>query len=282
MQNLTTGFANHLVQDVTTLATCWSIKRKDGVTLYFTDHDRDVVIGGQTYKAADGMSPSAVSSQSGLAVDNLEFEGMLSAAAITEADILTGRYDHAEINIFMVNYANPALGKLDLKTGWLGEVTLQGGEFIAEMRGLSSRLQQAIGDVYTSGCRAKLGDARCGINMTGYTVTGAVTAVEATYAFTDSSKVQPNGYFSDGMITFTSGANIGLSMEVRDFTSGRFGLFLPMPNAITVGDTYTAIAGCDKLFDTCANRFHNAINFRGEPHVPGTDKLLETSATRSS
>ena len=113
------------------------------------------------------------------------------------------------------------------------------------------------------------------------TVTGAVSAVEASYAFTDSSKSQPNGYFSDGTVTFTSGANIGLSMEVRDFTSGRFGLFLPMPNVIAVGDTYTAVAGCDKLFDSCVNRFNNAVNFRGEPHVPGTDKLLETSATRN-
>lgn len=282
MQNLPTALATHLAQEVTTLAICWSIRRKDGVTLYFTDHDADMVVDAHTYMAADSMSPSAVSSSSGLAVDNLEFEGMLSAAAITEADILSGRYDHAEISIFMVNYADPTMGKLDLKTGWLGEVTLQGGQFIAEMRGLSSRLQQTIGDVYTSSCRAKLGDARCGVNLSGFTVGGTVSAVEATHAFTDSSKTQPNDYFSRGLVTFTSGANAGISMEVREFSAGRFALFLPLPNVIAVGDTYTAVAGCDKLFDTCIGRFSNALNFRGEPHVPGTDKLLETSATRST
>lgn len=281
MQTLPADFAAHLAQEVTTLATCWSITRKDGVRLYFTGHDRDITREGVVYVAADGMSPSAVSSQSGLAVDNLEFEGMLSAASITEADILSGRYDHAEISIFMVNYADPDMGILPLKTGWLGEVTLQGGQFVAEMRGLSARLQQTIGEVYTRACRATLGDARCGIDLAAHTVSGTVTAVEANFAFTDSTQTQEGDYFAGGIVRFTSGANTGLSMEVRDFGAGRFGLFLPLPGAIAIGDSFTASAGCDKQFETCIRRFNNAINFRGEPHVPGTDKLLETSATRS-
>ena len=282
MQNLTTALAAHLAQEVTTLATCWSMKRKDGATRYFTSHDRDVVVDGNTYEAADSMSVSAVSSQAGLTVDNLEFEGILSAAAITEEDILSGRYDHAEISIFMVNYADSVMGKLHLKTGWLGEVTLQGGQFIAEMRGLTSRLQQAIGEVYTSGCRATLGDGRCKVSLASYTFTGSVTATEASFAFKDNSKMQANGYFAGGVVKFTSGANNGLSMEVRDFSAGRFNLFLPMPSAIVLGDSFTVSAGCDKQVDTCISRFNNAVNFRGEPHVPGTDKLLETSATRGS
>lgn len=281
MQNLPTAFADHLAQEVTTFATCWSIKRKDGVTLYFTSLDRDVVVDGNCYEAADSMSVSAVASQAGLTVDNLEFEGMLSAAAITQEDILSGRYDHAEISIFMVNYAEPTMGKLHLKTGWLGEVTLQGGEFVAEMRGLTSRLQQAIGQVYTSGCRATLGDGRCKVNLASYTISGSVTATEAAYAFTDSTKTQANGYFAGGVVMFTSGENAGLSMEIRDFSAGRFSLFLPMSNSIAVGDSFTVSAGCDKQLDTCIARFNNAVNFRGEPRVPGTDKILETSATRS-
>jgi uncharacterized phage protein (TIGR02218 family) len=84
------------------------------------------------------------------------------------------------------------------------------------------------------------------------------------------------------LVTFTSGANTGLHMEIRDFSAGRFGLFLPMPYPISVGDSYTAVAGCDKSFQNCVTKFNNALNFRGEPHVPGTDKLLETSATRST
>lgn len=282
MQTLTTALSSHLAQETTTLATCWSITRKDGLTLYFTSHDVDLIIDGHRYQAADSMNPSAVSSSAGLAVDNLEFEGMLSSSAILEADILAGKYDHAEITIFMVNYADLTMGKLHLKTGWLGEVTLQAGQFVAELRGLTSRLQQVIGEVYTRTCRANLGDARCGVVLTSYSFSGSVTASEGAYAFTDTSKTQTAGYFAGGLVSFTSGANAGQRMEVRDFSAGRFGLFLPLPTAITVGDAYTVIAGCDKQLDTCVSRFNNAINFRGEPHVPGTDKILETSATRNT
>jgi uncharacterized phage protein (TIGR02218 family) len=54
-----------------------------------------------------------------------------------------------------------------------------------------------------------------------------------------------------------------------------------MPYPITAGDSYTLQQGCDKTIGTCSNRYNNAINFRGEPHVPGLDKMLETAGTRS-
>jgi uncharacterized phage protein (TIGR02218 family) len=281
MQQLTTELSNHLAQEVTTLATCWKITRKDGIVFCFTDHDADLVVEGETYLASSGITPSAVSSQLGLAVDNLELEGMLQNDGMSEADILAGKFDHAAVVVFMVNYTMPGDGKLHLTAGWLGEVSLKGGQFVAEIRGVSSLLQQSIGEVYTSSCRAKLGDARCCAHLGDFTVTGAVTSVEAAYSFIDASRTEDKNYFAYGLVTFTGGANSGLSMEVREFAAGKFTLFLPMPNAMAAGDTYTAVAGCDKLFDTCVGRFNNAVNFRGEPHVPGMDKILETSATRS-
>ncbi|MBM3617735.1 MAG: beta tubulin, partial [Alphaproteobacteria bacterium] len=65
-------------------------------------------------------------------------------------------------------------------------------------------------------------------------------------------------------------------------TAGRFVLVLPMAAAMAEGDAYEAFAGCDKSFGTCRTRFSNAVNFRGEPHVPGLDRMLETSSTRST
>lgn len=271
----------HLAQEVTTLATCWKITRTDGQVFCFTDHDGDLVVDGLSYLASSGVTPSAVSSQLGLAVDNLELEGMLQDAALSEADILSGKFDHAAVSVFMVNYAAPNDGTLPLKAGWLGELSLKDGMFVAEIRGLSSLLQQNIGQVYTKTCRAKLGDARCGVNLAAVTVSGTVTASNGAYGFTDSARMEADQYFAYGAVTFTSGENAGLSMEVRGFSHGVFSLFLPMPYPIAVGDDYTAIAGCDKSFEACAGRFANALNFRGEPHVPGLDKLLETAATRS-
>ena len=37
------------------------------------------------------------------------------------------------------------------------------------------------------------------------------------------------------------------------------------------GTALQLIAGCDKRFETCRDRFANAVNFRGFPHMPGRD-----------
>src|SRR5262249_56713500 len=97
--------------------------------------------------------------------ENLEVEGMLSSGFITEADIMAGKYDFAEIEIFMVNYADLTQGALKLRRGWLGEVSISRQHFVAEVRGLAQRLSQTIGDLFSPSCRATLGDARCGVNL---------------------------------------------------------------------------------------------------------------------
>ncbi|MBN8531718.1 MAG: DUF2163 domain-containing protein, partial [Alphaproteobacteria bacterium] len=249
MKAISAGLAAHLAGEVTTLATCWKLTPRVGSALGFTDHDRDLVISGVTYKAATGFTPTAVLSRAELAVDSLDLEGMLDAAAITEADVLAGKYDYAEICIFMVNYADLSQGILYLRQGWLGEVRMSGAHFVAELRGLAQRLQQTIGEVFSPGCRASFGDARCKINPAGFTFAGTVISAVSRLVFTDSGRTQASGYFNQGKITFTSGANNGLSMEIKAYnTAKEFTLALPMPGAILPGDTYSAVAGCDKAF----------------------------------
>lgn len=281
MRMLSEAMEAHLSLDVTSLATCWKLTRRDAVVLGFTDHDADIHVGDVLYKARGGMTPTAVSSSLGLQVDNMDIEGLLSDDAITEVDVIAGAYDYAEVSVFMVNYREVEAGILPLTTGWLGEVTLKGQQFVAEVRGISQRLQQTIGELYTPTCRALLGDGRCGKDLTAYTVSGSISAVSSNERFEDMGREETIGYFSYGTITFTSGENAGFTTEIRDFARGTFALLIPTPKALQVGDSYTAIAGCDKRLDTCVMRFGNALNFRGEPHVPGTDKMLETSATRS-
>jgi uncharacterized phage protein (TIGR02218 family) len=250
--------------------------------LGFTEHDADIIVDGVTYKAASGFTPSAIQSTSSLSVDNLDIEGMLDASSITEADIMAGRYDFAEIEIFMVNYADISMGKLKLRRGWLGEVSLQKQQFVAEVRGLTQRLSQTIGELFSPSCRASFGDSRCKINPASYTVSGAITAFSSNQQFTDSTRTEASGLYDFGKITFTSGANNGLSMEIKEFLSGgKLALVLPMPYNVNVGDNYTMTQGCDKTLSTCANQYNNVINFRGEPFVPGIDKMLETAGTRT-
>ena len=63
-------------------------------------------------------------------------------------------------------------------------------------------------------------------------------------------------------------------MEVRSSVPGQFTLQLQMPYEVQVGDTYVMKAGCDKSLGTCISKFANAVNFRGEPYLPGVDRLV--------
>lgn len=281
MKSISANLENHLAGEVTTLATCWKITRSDTTIMGFTDHDRDLIIDSVSYLAATGFTPTAIASSDNLAVDNLDVEGMLDSTAIKEEDIMAGLYDFAEIEIFQVNYGNIGHGKLMLRRGWLGEVSIGKNSFVAEVRGLTQRLSRTIGELYSPSCRANFGDSRCGVNLTSFTVTGSITSVTNNQVFADTTRAEASGYFNFGKITFTSGNNNGLSMEVKEYTIGKITLVLPMPYTVQVGNSYSLIAGCDKTFATCRDDFNNVVNFRGEPHVPGTDKMLETSSTRA-
>lgn len=282
MKAISTALQAHLQQEVTTLATCWRLTRRDGVIYGFTDHDQPLTIDGLTYEAATGFTPTAVETRTGLSVDNLDIDGMLTSQRITEADIFAGLYDFAEVSVFAVNYADLSQGSLPLRHGWLGEIRSTGERFSAEIRGLSQKLSHEVGSLFSPTCRAELGDSACGVDLTARTVTGTLTGVESASILHDSNRQETAGVYSFGVFTMTSGAASGLSAEVKSYQPGRLTLSLPLPYLPAVGESYELIEGCDKHFSTCKERFSNAVNFRGEPHVPGMDRLLETATTRRS
>src|SRR3990170_2215626 len=108
MKTLPLGLQDHLDTGATTLAWCWKVERRDGSILGFTDHDRDIVFDGVTFAAATGFTASEVVSALGLSVDNLEVEGALAAAAITEADLAAGVYYGATVELWRGNWGGAA------------------------------------------------------------------------------------------------------------------------------------------------------------------------------
>lgn len=280
MKNISPELNEHIQGEITTLATCWKVTRRDNVVFTFTDHDENIEFESLVYEASSGFTATAVQSSSSFAVDNMDLDGIISNDFIEERDLKAGLYDYAEVEIFMVNYQDLSQGSMNLKRGWIGEVTYGKDYFIAEMRGLTQRLSQKLGDVFSPLCRAILGDAKCGVDLNNFTDSGSVTDIESRQILTDSNLPNETGYYNFGRITFTSGENIGLAMEVKsNDANGRITLFLPMPFDIALSDNFEIVAGCDKNFTTCVEKFNNAINFRGEPHVPGLDETLTTAGT---
>jgi uncharacterized phage protein (TIGR02218 family) len=269
-----------LESGVTTLARCWIITRNDGVVQGFTEHDADVVAGGVTCLAGSGLSGSEATSKLGLAVDGSEMSGALSDDTLNEDDLAAGRYDAAGVELWLVDWSEPSLRVL-LAKGSLGEVRREGPAFVAEMRGLSQKLAEDSGRLFTSTCSADLGDTRCTIDLTNaaFRGSGTVVALNAVSAFTASGlDAFDDGWFTAGKLVFTGGANAGLAMEVKlhKKSDGTITLTLwqTMAQPIAAGDTFTVTAGCDKHFATCLNRFNNAANFRGFPHIPGNDFVI--------
>lgn len=275
MKTVSANLKTHLQGEALTVCTLWKITRADATVFGFTDCSRDITYSGTDYLAATGHTPSSIKTTSTLGVDNLEVASVLDSSTITEADIQAGLWDFAQVEIMLVNYLSLADGHMMLRKGWFGNVKTGRNNFIAELRGMMQPLQQTIGRVYTPACDAVLGDARCGVTLGSYTVTGAVTTATSARVFTDTARTEADGYFDGGLITWTSGNNDTYQMEVKTSTAaGVITLQQEMPNATVIGDTYSLSAGCDKLLATCKTKFSNVVNFRGFPHVPGQDKMV--------
>ena len=274
MKVISPALKTHISGELTSLVTCWVLTRRDGVRLAFTTHDKELDFENLTYRPVNSFLPSAVSSTNSLNVDNLEVNALLSSDGISEKDIRTGLFDYAVISIFLVNWQDLSQGKLHIRSGWLGEFALKDEHFTVEIRGLTQKLQQTIGDVFSPECRADLGGADCHVNLALFTLTGTVTAVTGLDRFTDSARTEADGWYEYGMICWLSGANAGLKAEVKTFSGGQFVMYDTPLAPVMIGDIYLAVAGCDKGSSTCKVKFQNFENFRGETAIPGTDALF--------
>ena len=278
MKQLPPALQAHLDSGTTTLAWCWRLTRVDGTRLGFTDHDRDLTFDGTTFEAASGFTATEIKDAVGLSVDNLEVESALRSDSLNEDDLAAGLFDAATIEIWRVNWADPAQRVL-MRSGSLGEVRRSGLAFAADVRGLAHHLQQPKGRLFQYACDADLGDARCTVDLSdpAFRGEGLVAAAASARRFTAVGIASlAADWFTRGLVTFTSGANAGRSQEVKRHGAGvpaPIELWQPFAHAIAPGDAFTITAGCDKHFATCQSRFANAVNFRGFPHIPGNDFL---------
>jgi uncharacterized phage protein (TIGR02218 family) len=276
MKTLQPALAAHLAGEATTLARCWVLMRSDGLAMGFTDHDRDLPFAGVTCRAATGLDAAEASAELGFAVGGGDVSGALSAAGLTEADLAAGRYDGASVTSWLVNWEDPAQA---LVTGRavIGEIRRSDIGFVAELRGEADRFDEERGRLFTAGCGADLGDARCGVAVGPYAGSVSSTDGRFTLASGDLSSI-PDGWLTGGKMAFESGGNAGFSTEVKLHRAGssgaEFSLWQGAPSPIATGDAFSVTLGCDKSFATCRDRFSNAVNFRGFPQMPGNDALI--------
>ena len=280
MKTLPAGLAAHYASGTTRLAHCLLITRTDGQVFGFTSSDRQITYLSQVYEP--WMNVSAIAMSAGLAVNNLEIIAKYEEV-FNKADFVAGRWDGARWELFEVNWSDLSDGANTIGKYITGDTKPGRLACTIELRALSQFLQQPINMVTSKTCRARFADsptplasARCRLSAAAYTETGTITGVTSQQVVTDSSRTEPDDYFGDGVWTFTTGDNEGLSQKIKIHSGSSSGVSftfsLPFPYVIQVGDAYSVVAGCRKrLEEDCRDKFDNVLNFQGEPHLPGVD-----------
>lgn len=259
-----------LDRPLSTLAFCWRLERRDGVTIGLTSHDRDLAIGHVRYRAAPGMKPSAI--RSGITVDggDTDLEGALVADAISEADLIAGRWDGAALEVRLTEWEAPGELWLLLAKGEIGSVARRGGAFTAELVGAMAALKAPVAPSTSPDCRATLGDRHCRIDLAGRRKVVVVSGVEDGVVSVSGLAA---GVYGFGALRWLSGANCGTVQGVVDNGGDAVTLADAPPFAVEPGALALLTQGCDRQLETCRTRFANVVNFRGEPYLPGTDLL---------
>ena len=255
---------------VTSIAFCWLVERRDGAGIALTSHDRPLIIGGVRFEPAPGIMPAAIRRGAGLDGGSSEIAGSISSAAISEADIVSGQWDGAALKLFAVDWARAGDDVQRLIEGELGQVASSGSRFEAELLGVSAKLERPVCPLTSPECRAELGDPKCRVDMSGRRLRANVTGASGNVVTIDRDVDER---FRFGEVRFQGGAANGERRKILAVEGRRLTLRSEPVNDVAAGTPVELTEGCDKRLESCASRFANAENFRGEPHLPGNDLL---------
>jgi uncharacterized phage protein (TIGR02218 family) len=256
--------------EATSAALCWRLERADGAGIALTSHDVAVTNEGVLYQPAPGMAPASVTRRLGLNPHSAEVSGAISTNALDEGDLSVGRWDGAQARLSIVDWQAPDAQSIQLISGELGSVSIEDSSFSAELLGAAVKLNAPVCPSTSAECRAQFGDEQCRIDLAGRTVRAKVVA-GGDGALTLDTSVDDR--FVLGRLRYMSGANCGLSSVILAAAGATVQLRDLPRAAVESGCVVELREGCDKRFETCVTRFANAENFRGEPHLPGSDLL---------
>ena len=261
------------------VATWWRIERADGVTLGFTSHDRNIGFGGVIYRTAPGMVPSAIRLTSALDSDSAEITGALSHDSIRDNDLVAGRFDGARILVGLVDWESTE--NTTLYAGTIGAVASEGAGFSADLLSLKHSLKVDIVPRTSPTCRAEFCGKGCTLSAARYSHEGQAIAVGSDGASVRIGAAVPLGNLAYGTLRWLDGPESGLVRRIEHVEGDWLLLDHDTATSLPPGTRVLLREGCDHTLGTCADRFANAMNFQGEPFVPGNDLLTSYPAPQA-
>jgi hypothetical protein len=271
-----------------------------GGGLYYTTSDFDVAYAGNTYISHSALFDSyAAKSRAhwkvGLDVDTwqvsvapLEVDEITGAAFPAKigsvpwlAAVVGGALDGAVVDIHRAYWTSwpapqpsppqPQFVLVDLFAGPVAGVDvflLSGSAVISINSHLGKLTQQMPRNLYQSGCRHTLFDAACSLVKSNFAFSTFIATGTVGNTIYPNGTIPTSYNYTLGQMTFTTGANAGLSRMIKVSTPTYFLVDAPFPFDIALGDNFTMYPGCDKTFKTCINTFVNRANFGGQPDIP--------------
>ncbi len=257
-------------RELDTVATFWRVYRRDGIMLAFTSHDRDVTFAGIRHRAAPGMVPASIRLTADLTEDSAEVQGALSHATIREQDLAAGLFDNAAIEIGAVDWE--LLDHHILYSGKLGRIEDDRRGFTAELRSAKRQLDDDLVPRTSPTCRALFCGPGCGVPAAAFTSVRSLAGIDLDANLVSFDGISPGDYV-DGQIRFLDGPQTGIAFGIIGADAGGLTLDRQLVDGTAIGTRTELREGCDHTLTTCAQRFGNAVNFRGEPFLPGNDLL---------
>lgn len=259
------------------MADLYTITLVSGTVLRYTTWDSTLVVLGNTFLTGPpNIQRSAIEEKIGMDVSTIEVTIYASATDLLNGvpllqEVGNGTFDGAAFRIdrLFMDSTGQQIGTVIRFSGFIGpveELTRSAAKITVESGTKLLQMQLPL-IVLQPGCTNTLFDARCGLNKASFAESNTVQS-GSTVNKLISLSAKADGYYDNGQILFTSGANNGLRKAVKSYLSQQFTFNSPLPFAPSAGDAFTAYPGCDKLQSTCSGKFSNLVNFQGFPFVP--------------
>lgn len=269
-----------LMADLLTLTTI-------GGTVYrYTSADIDIVYGGNTFQCPGSAGVMFKRGRTrtviGMEVDTLDLTfhassaGQLLGTAFLAA-VHNGALDGSRVLVekaIMATWGDTSPGTIWLFSGNASDSSFSRTEAkVPQKSDLELLNVKMPRNIYQPPCVHTVFDPGCGLSKPAYAASGSVLN-SSTTRVVNCTLSQAAGYFDQGVVSFTGGANAGVTRNIKSYTPGVLALNYPLPHVPVNGDTLSARPGCDGVKLTCSGKFNNLGNFRGFPSIPVPETAL--------
>jgi uncharacterized phage protein (TIGR02218 family) len=266
------------------MAELYTITLVDGTVLRYTTFDQNLIVAGQIFLSGPpNFVRSEVEETLGISkVGTLSLEIYASPTDVVEGvpilqRIARGDFDKAQITVQRL-FMDENLGQQGTvirfvgNIGDLDELGRVNAKFTckSKVEDLNVSLPR---NILQSTCVHTLFDAGCTLTKSSFGKNGIVQAGSTVNKLL-TNLIDPDSYYDNGQLVFTSGANNGHIVAVKKYAGTVINFAVPLPVAPNAGDTFTAYPGCDKTQATCTAKFANLANFGGFPYVPAPETAI--------